>query len=240
MTEKPITYITGGMFGDFIHLLSVICEKYNETGRKGILYISNRGDCFRNGIENTYKDVYPVIMDQKYIQDFKIYNNEPFEIDLTEWRNNPNLFSQNLYNTYKQTYNVQWGKTPWIVAPYDEKWKDKVIINTTSHRWMHNIEFIKLTSIYPYDLVFISSDNEQYTFFTNKTGIIIDHHKFDTFLELITIINSCKLFVGSLSAPLSIAHALHKKRICGLPKCHFDSCMNAELDQVLPNITYTI
>jgi hypothetical protein len=80
---KPITYVIGGMFGDFIQSLSIICEKYYETGRKGILYISERGDKFRNGLENTYNDAYPVIISQKYIQDFKLYNDEPFEIDLT-------------------------------------------------------------------------------------------------------------------------------------------------------------
>ena len=39
---NPITYCSGGMLGDFIQTLSVICEKYYLTGQKGILYMSER------------------------------------------------------------------------------------------------------------------------------------------------------------------------------------------------------
>ena len=237
---KPISYVVGGMFGDFIQSLSVICEKYYETGRKGILYISERGDIFRNGLKNTYDDVYSVIMSQEYIEDFKIYNNEPIEIDLVDWRFNHNLSSQNWYNTYKQTYNVEWGKRQWIDAPYDEKWKDKIVINTTNYRWACNIEFKKLKQLYPNDLVFISSDKGQHDFFENTTGIRIEYYNIVTFLELVTIIGSCKLFAGSLSAPLAIANALHKDRICGLSQRKDENTMNGNLDSVFHNIRYTV
>ena len=40
----PILYVSGGLLGDFINQLSVINEKYLETGRKGILYIAPHGD----------------------------------------------------------------------------------------------------------------------------------------------------------------------------------------------------
>jgi hypothetical protein len=236
---KPITYVIGGMFGDFIQSLSIICEKYYETGRKGILYISERGDFFRNGLENTYNDTYSVIMSQNYIQDYKIYNNEHIEIDLTEWRNNPHLYSQNWYNTYKQTYNVEWGKRQWIHAPYDENWKNKVIINTTNYRWAYNIEFKKLKQLYPDDLVFISSDKGQHTFFENTADITIEYYQFSTFLELATIIGSCKLFAGSLSGPLALSHALHKERICGMAHI-VENTMTADLECIFHNIRYTV
>ena len=41
--EEYISYIAGGLFGDFFHQLSVIKEKYMQTGKKGILYIANIG-----------------------------------------------------------------------------------------------------------------------------------------------------------------------------------------------------
>lgn len=237
---KPITYLIGGMFGDFIQSLSVICEKYYETGRKGILYISERGDIFRYGLENTYNDTYSVIVSQKYIQDFKIYNNEPFEIDLTSWRYNPNLFGQSWYDTYKQTYNIEWGKRQWINAPYDEKWKDKIIINTTSYRWPCNIEFKKLKKLYPDDIVFVSADKNEYDFFKNMVQIDIEYHNPSDFLELATIIGSCKLFAGSLSAPLAIANALHKDRICGLTNNICENNMNQNLNEIFDNIRYVV
>jgi hypothetical protein len=235
---KPITYIIGGMFGDFIQSLSVICEKFYETGRKGTLYISDRGDTFRNGVENTFNDVFPLLIKQKYIHDFKIYNNEPFEIDLSLWRFNVNLKKQSWYHIYNQTYNVTWGKNKWMDAPFEDKWKDKIIVNTTDYRWACFIDFNLLKNIHANNLIFVSSDKNQHNFFESNTGISIEFYQPKNFSDLCTIINSCKFFVGSFSGPLSIAHAFHKKRIMniGQPSNEEDYLMNCDLDKFLPNI----
>ena len=55
---ETISYLSGGLLGDFIFQLSVILENYIATGKKGILYISNKGEEFRFGLENTYIDTY--------------------------------------------------------------------------------------------------------------------------------------------------------------------------------------
>ena len=179
-------------------------------------------------------------MGQKYIQDFKIYNNEPFEVDLVQWRSCPLLFNQNWYHIFKATYNVEWGKRPWIVASYDEKWKDKIVINTTNYRWAASIEFKKLNVLYPNELVFISFDKEQHNFFERTTNIEVEYYELKSFIEMVTIINSCKLFAGSLSSPLSIANALHKNRICGLYYNICDNNHNLYLDNFLPNIRFSV
>jgi len=215
-TPKPIKYLIGGKFGDFIQGLSVINEKFYETGKKGVLYISNYGDIFTNGLENTYNDVYSIIIKQPYISDFKIYNNELFDINLTIWRNDPNHYNENWYDIFNKAYNIEWGNRKWLNAPFDEEWKNKIVINTTNYRWVNNIDFKLLKYIYKDDLIFISSDINQYDFFKRETNIDINYYNVSNFLNLITIINSCKLFIGSPSAPLSIAHSLHKDRICGL------------------------
>jgi hypothetical protein len=68
---KPIVYISGGLFGDFIHQLSIVCEKYNDTGRKGILLITDKvGDTESFNVQRTYRDMYDILMKQEYIQDF--------------------------------------------------------------------------------------------------------------------------------------------------------------------------
>lgn len=206
-TIPPISYIVGGMLGDFIQCISVICEYYYKTGSKGILYISNFGDKFRNGLVNTYNELYPIIMKQKYIHDFKIYNKEPIHIDLIFWRFLPNISHFNWFTLYSSIYNIQWGKRKWIETKYDSVWSDKIVINTTDYRFPQ-CDFKKYS-----DCVFISSDIKQYHYFKEKTGITLEYYEFKTLEELFTIINSCKLFIGGFSAPLSIAHALHKPRI---------------------------
>ena len=237
---KPITYCSGGMLGDFIQTLSVICEKYYQTGRKGILYISERGDIFRNGLANAYNDTYSFIMGQRYIEDYKIYNNELFEIDLVKWRWCPLLGYQNWYHIYKETYNVEWGKRPWLVASYDEKWKDKVVINTTNYRWPIFIEFKKLKAIYPTELVYVSFEKDQHSFFESATNVGIEYYKPSSLLEMIVIINSCKLLIGALSSPLAIANGLHKDRIVGLCNCIADNNHNTHLENIFPNIRYYV
>uniref|UniRef100_A0A6C0DLG0 Uncharacterized protein n=1 Tax=viral metagenome TaxID=1070528 RepID=A0A6C0DLG0_9ZZZZ len=240
----PITYLAGGRLGDFINSLSVINEKFYETGRKGVVYLSDRGDHFSNGLVNTYNDIYPIIINQPYIQDFKIFehDNEPIDIGLSCWRNSSLLNHQNWYYIYKQTYNVKWGKRQWLNCSIEDEWKNKIVINTTSYRWPSNFNFNLLRDFYSDDeLLFIAASKHEHNFFETKTNIKINYHEFKSFSELCTIINSCKLFIGGLSAPLSIAHSLHKNRIC----CLFDECvgdanMAKNLDQFIPQLRYSL
>jgi hypothetical protein len=237
---SPITYISGGMFGDFIQSLSVINEQFYETGKKGILYISERGDVFRNGLKNTYNDTYGLMINQKYIKAYKIHNNESYDIDLTIWRDCPNLYKVNWYNLYKETYKVEWGKHPWIYVAYDEKWKDVILINTTDYRWTNNIDFQLLQTKYPGKLMYISSDINQYNIFTYKSKINIPFYKFNNFFDLCSAIKSCKLFIGSLSAPLTIAHAVHTDRIIGICNINEDNKLNSDLNFIWNNVKYVI
>ena len=115
-----------------------------------------------------------------------------------------------------------------------------VVINTTNYRWTNNIDFNKLNSLYSNELIFICFDKEQHAFFEKKTGIAIECYEPKNFLDMITIINSCKLFAGSLSSPFSIANALHKDRICGLCSYTEDNNHNLYLENVFPNIRYSV
>lgn len=210
-----ITYLAGGMLGDFIFELSVILEKYIETGKKGILYISNKGDEFRYGLENTYYDTYDIIKNLEYIEDYYIYNNESIDIDLTKWRDNKNVDYKNWYIKYSNTYNINWGKNKWLTCNKDNKWENKVIINTTNYRWPCHIDFKKIKYIYGNDLIFVSSDINQFNIFKEKSGIELEFYLIKDFNDLCISINSCKLFIGSQSAPLHIAFAFHKDMIVG-------------------------
>lgn len=225
----PISYIAGGMFGDFIQSLSVINEIWINTGRQGILYIAEKGDVFRNGLQNTYDDTKIVLKNQRYIKEYNLYNDEPIDIDLTVWRNNPKLYKVNWHNLFKDTYGVEWGKHAWIDVPINNEWSDKILINTVHYRWCYNVDFKLLNELHPGKLVFISSDANQYIFFIKTTGLKIHFYKFENFYDLCVAIKSCKMFVGSLSAPLAIAHACKKNRIIGLCKNPDDNMCNFDL-----------
>jgi len=234
-------YVIGGMLGDFIQSLSVICEQYYKTGSKGILYISEKGDKFRNGLLNTYNDLYPVIMKQTYIQDFQIYKNQHIDIDLVKWRNSPILLSDNWYNIYNSTYNIEWGKRKWFESNYNSIWSDKIIINITNYRPLNSVSIDFMNTLdKDSQYVFISSDKSHFDFFINCINDhVIVYYEFKSFDELVTIINSCKLFIGGFSAPLTIAHALHKDRIMCKSKSMIEVKMNDLMDY-LPNIKMII
>lgn len=219
---ETISYLSGGLFGDFIFQLSVIMEKYIETGKKGILYISNKGDAFRFGLEHTYNDTYNIIKNLDYIEDYLIYNNENIDIDLTKWRYNKEVDYKNWYIKYSNTYNIEWGKHKWLSCSTNEQFKNRVIINTTSYRWPNHINFQKVFELYGNDLLFITNDINQYQYFHDKTGLNLDVYKPINFVDLCISINSCKLFVGSQSAPLCLAFAFKKDIIIGqcIEECH--------------------
>jgi hypothetical protein len=234
----PITYIAGGLLGDFIQSLSVVCEYFYVTGRKGIILLSDKGDKFRNGLENTYKDTYTTIKKQKYIYDYTLFTGEKYDVDLTIWRNIVEIPGENWHYKFSTLYGINWGKHTWMEVEKDPKWSNKVLVNTTSYRWPL-LDFQTLYHTYKDDLLYISSDIAQYNIFCEKTNLQLDYYNITDFEELCCAISSCKLFVGNLSSPLSIAHSLDVKRVCGLFG-GWDDPLNTDLDKIWPNLRYSV
>jgi hypothetical protein len=153
-------------------------------------------------------------MNEKYILDYKIYNGEKTDIDLSSWRSqwSPN---ENWKKNFKKCYNIDWGKHEWLHSSRDDKWKDTIIINIVSKRLLHDDKINKLKTFIECDtkssFCFISFDDERYTYFTNNTGINMPLHKPNTLEELSIILNSCKYAYLGLSAIQTMCAALHKK-----------------------------
>ncbi len=216
---KPLNYKSGGRLGDFIHGLGVIYEYFLLYGRKGNLFISNDsnnidnpdvGDSFSCGRKNTYNDTYSTIIDQEYINEYSLFLDQRIDINLNKWRYN--IAGKTFFDIYKRTYNIDWGRKKWLFCKKDSMYSDKVIINTTNYRFP-SIDFQNLYREYSKLLIFISPDEKQYSYFKNTTGLEIEYYKPVNFEDMCTIINSCKLFIGSYSAPYAIAVSLDVPRI---------------------------
>jgi hypothetical protein len=212
---NTISYLSGGLLGDFIHQLSVINETFVKTGRKGDLYITDDvGDKFRRGVEHTFNDIYSVVISQEYISSFKIHNGEKIDVNLSEWRNRAVMNSwQYIYSIY----DVEWGKTPFLKLPdTTSEHSNTIFISTTPTRWPgqinFNLLFVKL-KINERDIVFLCSDIHDYNHFSSTTGINIPYILCDTFESLVHKINGCLFLVGTLSMHVAVADALFKKRI---------------------------
>jgi hypothetical protein len=236
-TFKPITYASSGRLGDFIQTLSVINETFYNTGKKGIVYIRN-DETFSNGLIKTHSDTYQVIKSQKYIYDYKIYQNENIDIDLDKWFLNKDLlYRTNWINIFTFTYNINWGKTKWLNLPYDKKWEDKVLINIMHYRKSVNIDFNKLYNRFSDSLVFISFNKTDYEEFVKDTNLNIENYTPNSFTEACIAINSCKLLVASLSGILTIGHACHKNRLIGLCGSQ-DDVHNTDFNLYWGNVFY--
>ena len=211
MGTVPITYLAGGLLGDFINQLSVIQEISKATGRKGFLFVSNRGHAFRFGLEQLYKDTKDIIKAQEYIYEYKIHIDQVYDIDLTKWRESPLLYQKSWPEIFQSTYNVPWGKHKWLTWKVDPAFQDKIVICYSARRENKQINYKELIKQFPADKVlFVATDIEEYAFFSELSGTNLPLHLCPTLELLITIINSCALLIGNLSAPLQYAIAFHK------------------------------
>jgi len=232
---KPLIYISGGLLGDFIHQLSIINEQFLNTGRKGVLYIANDigGENFKYGLTKTHEDTYKLVTKQNYIKMYKIFNNEPYDINLSIWRNGN--ISTTWNKIFLNTYNIPWGINKWINVPYNDIWKDTILINTTSYRPAYNIDFVKICKDYGKSVKFINLNDAETELFKSMVGA--DNANFYSpadLYELCIAINSCKLFIGNLSSPLAFAYAMHKKSVVGLSSG--DQIRHLGLEQTMPNL----
>lgn len=235
----PLKYASAGKLGDFIHVLSIVNENYYKTGRKGIIYMWAE-QTWSNGINNTYTDIYNLIMSQKYVYDLKIHSGESIDINLDEWFHRKDLlYHTNWYKLFNETYNVEWGNKKWLTIDYHEKWSDKILINVMHYRPAKNIDYNKLFELYSPNLIFIGFDEKSYEVFKNDSGLSIEYYKPSSFTDLCIAVNSCKLLVGGLSAILCIGHAMHKDRVIGLSGNN-DDIHNLNFHSIWNNVSYNV
>ena len=214
---EPIKYVSGGKFGDFFNQLSVVAENYYETGKKGILFIQNRGDYFSNGLKNTYNDTFETIMDQEYIYSYNIFNNEIFDIDLSSWRSKLNDYTNPTWkNVFSTHYKIDWAKHKWLNTTFNSEWENKITINNNYYEELSENSINTLREVINNNkdnCIFISNDIESYYKFLQIIGITIEYYKPSNFSELVKIANSSKLSYVGFSSTAVILNALHKPHI---------------------------
>jgi len=217
---KPIKYICGGLLGDFLNSLSVINENFYKSGRPGILYISDSADMFTFGTKKAYEDLYNIVISQNYICEFKIYNNESYDINLNIWRDFIKIptynYTQfyNWKNIFSFTFDIEWAKHKWINnIYYDELWSNKTVINMTMKRPINNITELNKIILNNDNIFFITFNEKEYDYFIEKYNSnknLVKIHLLKSFDELCVIINSCKDAYLGVSSFAVVANALHK------------------------------
>jgi len=240
MHLHPIIYVAGGLLGDFVHQLSVIHETYQQTNRRGVLYLSEKhGDKFRHGNDQAYQELLPLLQVQPYIHSFHVCETPPphFDVNLSAWRQSPLLYNANWRTIFESLYNIPWASSPWLQLqlPQITYLQDKILISHSLHRYGDCGKYqTLLQSCDPSKLLFIGFQVEEYQSFLDKTQCSIPFYHCKDIFSMTHAIQSCAQFVGNLSSPLAIAYALHKPCITLLPHgCDGDKVHSLGLDKHL-------
>lgn len=240
---EPIRYLAGGRLGDFVNQLSVVCENYYATGKKGVVYITNEvGDPFVFSLEATHQDTHPLLSAQPYLKSYQIHQGEPTDVNLSAWRHNL-VCNRNWCDIYQSVFHVEWGTHQWLtlnpeVAGEKEDWTNKIVINTTSYRFPTPAAMAHLKAILEHDLpncVFVSNEEEHFRHFFQKTRLWIRFYKPSSFTDMVQVLNNCKACYLGMSACGAIANALHKPHTV-LGTDHDGDCKLNEMAGRLPHV----
>jgi len=233
----PIYYCSGGLLGDFITQLSIVCENYYKTGQKGVINIIDSVP-FRKSLQETFDDIQQIVKAQPYVEDFRIGMPDNFDVYLSSWRESDQLYKINFYDLFLKEYNIHFGKHKWLHVDVDPKVRDKVVIHTVKYRFPINVNYCEIVEKHGTDqVIFLNMEAGDYDFFVERTGVRLTRiYKPESFTEVCTLIASCKLFIGATSMPLCVAFATATPCIIGRPDNKDVQGLIDGLDKHLPNI----
>ena len=211
--------LMGPKLGDFISSLVVPAYYYYITGRKTNLYISEYYDKFTTSLERTYEELKPILLNQKYISSFEIFNHTKHALDhnLNDFRINDLVSTRPFLAVFLHTAfkyeptipnnfeTLKWRK--------DESYSDYLVVDRKDLFEFN--DFIKDQYLHVFSQfdkkVFVTFDKKQYDSFPLK-----DHLELklvDTIDEQLAILNGSKMNMLNCSAALCMATALNTPRI---------------------------
>ncbi len=153
----------------------------------------------------------PLLLHQPSIATCDIYNDQTIDYDLDAVRNQPFFLDRgNISRWYFNVFAI-WAdlSKAWLTAPTNAMFSEHIII-ARSHRYRApGIDYTFLDK-YP-TKIFVGVPDEYDDM--KKQIPSLQYYAVKDFLELATLINSCKLFIGNQSFPFAIAEALKVNRL---------------------------
>ena len=226
----------GGKLGDFLHAMFAV--KHLSTNAN--VYMYDIGWEF--GIEKTYAELAPILLQQDYIQSVSILtdytldpvqtptNNSPVQVhneqllrdgyvDFGGYLRSPWLYRACWSELYANTFHFPLtDDAKWITYnKVDERFIGKVLIHRRNNpvRLNPTFPFAQIIEEHKDNVVFVSSNEEDYQAFPYHD--MVPFERMTTLDNWFTAINSCGMMVSNLTAPTVIAHGLDIPRIIELP-----------------------
>lgn len=216
-----LNFICGGLLGDFIQCLFAVKHLCQTHQVKANLYVTDNlwfgGDKFKYTIDKVFADLAPVVLQQEYINNFDIFNNQTNElINLNKFRQSPLLYHNNWTEFLQHTFNFTF--TPpyqWVtIKETNQIFNDKILIHRSLKRHKPDFPFQQIINKYQNQLMFISHDINEYNAFPFKDQI--QYYQTANLIEMYAAINSCKFFIGNQSSPYTLASSIDKLRVLEL------------------------
>jgi hypothetical protein len=228
LTDQPFyTFKHSGNAGDIIYSLPAMRSLSKDNPSNFLLQIdtpaiyTNNTHPLGNVRLNASmaKALIPLLNFQSYISEASIFSGQPIEIDLDDFRSSPLFLDRgNIIRWYFYLYGINYDLSqPWLSAPKISGLDNKIVI-ARSQRYRNPLINYAFLKKYTPHILFVGVEAEYKDIVQIIPGI--QYQKTNDFLELSSLINSSKFFIGNQSFPFSIAEGLKVKRILEIcPVC---------------------
>ncbi len=201
--------------GDIMYSLPYLRRQYLRTGEKQTLLLDPNSPYFP-GQEAQWTKIFteliPIIKEQNYIKDCRIYNKEHIAVDLDKYMVGTTHLKHGDPVSIVENHFI--GQGDFILPEDNNQWltypKDtikQIIVSYTGRYVDLSVDYSFLKDL---DWGFVGTREEAHMF-SNRTGLAVPHLSTPTLSDLTKVINGCDLFVGNQSFPLSLAIGLGKK-----------------------------
>lgn len=216
--KQLTTFKHSGNCGDIIYSLPTVWELAKNGKAEFYLQIDQRG-MYNNyhplGNVKLNKQMAemlrPLLVYQPLCESCYVYSDNEIDYDLDEVRKYVQFQDRgNIARWYFYVYAVFPSLSePWLIAPKDVTIANAIVV-ARSHRYRN--PHISYNFLQKYSMVLFVGTEEE--FLDMKAGIPnLEYKPVNDFLEMATLINSCKLFIGNQSFPFSIAEGLKIDRL---------------------------
>lgn len=236
MIKNPITYLHNGTIGDVWASIPAMKQQYEAEGNKAILFLVNGqvGTFYKGATHPTRnKDgkmvmlneqvinmMIPLLKQQEFIQDVRIWNGEPVQVDLNLIRerfiNMPNGCISRWYFYVFPDLACDLSKI-WLTVPDSGKdlAKEKIII-TRTERYTNTETDYSFLKNYQKDILFCGTQLE-YEIFKHRFGLLdIGRLVINDFLELAQALKQCKFHLSNQTQAFQLSQGLKIPRIVEL------------------------
>lgn len=238
-------FIHPGNIGDCWAAIPAMREYYRQTGNKIKLYlVANQDAHYYDGATHPTKDekginvmlnnkmiemMIPLLQAQEFIDEAKIWENEPFDYDFGMIRETevgmPGMSINRWYFYIYADLNCDLSKV-WLDVPRGTSAPDEIkgkIIVTRSERYLNpnaNYSFLKE---YEDDIVFVGTMRE-YNVFCMGFDLNIKKYHVNNFLELTVAIRDCKFHITNQTQAFQLSEGLKVPRILEIFR-HAPNCI---------------